>query len=734
MSKANGFSDISANAINFDPVSNTLIVAYKDANIDIVQNGTITNLPDIEVANISGNKSINNIFFISPYAYLACGFGIVVVDVIKHETKDTYFIGPNGSSVNVDDINASGDTLFAATDIGIFTAALSNPNLDDYTNWNLQRSGLPTGNNKYNTLACFNGKIYANNSRAASNQTDQVFESDGMNWILCTALTNNNDNYGRLRVNNNLLVAVGKHSIKTYNTNEILVNSYISYGFANTYPADALVDNNNVAWAADISFGLVKFPVSGSVEILVPNGPRTTNVYNMAYANGVIWSVPGAVNSAWGNVFNNDGVSVFYGNTTWSTMHGQMQGIDMDSVFDVMSVAIDSLNPLHAFVGTWGEGVIEFNNGQFVKQYIPANSSLSNNSLPGYFSVRIGGVAFDGSSNLWITNALSSNILSVKTKGGTWKAINFATILNQYWGNNAGASANVGNLIVSKFTGQKWVIVPKIQNVATDAIVVYNDNGTFAAPCNPCLNKAPPNTIVITAGTGKGALPGNVVSCMAEDQNGEIWIGTDQGVAVENNPSDIFSGGSYDAQPVYVQQNGYTQLLFQAEPVTAIAVDGANRKWFGTEASGVFLMSADGTTQIYNFTTSNSPLLSNNITSITINGATGEVFFGTQSGIISYKSTATDGGTGFGNVYAYPNPVKHDYTGLIAIKGLALDADVRITDITGTLIFRTTALGGQAIWNGCNFSGERAHTGVYLVLCVSSDGTSSYATKILFIN
>jgi hypothetical protein len=183
-----------------------------------------------------------------------------------------------------------------------------------------------------------------------------------------------------------------------------------------------------------------------------------------------------------------------------------------------------------------------------------------------------------------------------------------------------------------------------------------------------------------------------------------------------------------------VQQNGYTQLLFQAQQVNAIAVDGANRKWCGTQTAGVFLMSADGTKQIYNFTTSNSPLMSNQVTSITINSITGEVFFGTPIGVISYRGTATEGGSEFGQVYTFPNPVKHDYTGPIAIANLVDNADVKITDITGTLIFKTIALGGQAIWDGNNFSGERAHTGVYLVFCSSPDGTQKAVTKILFIN
>jgi len=725
LSKINGFSELSVNAVNFDNVSNTLLVAYSDANIDIVQNGKITNLPDIKNANIPGSKAINNIFFSYPYAYLACGFGIVVINIPLNETADTYYIGQNGMSVNVLDVNSDGDTLYAATSSGIYVASLNNTNLADYNNWNLQGAGLPA-DHKFNTMVYFNGKMYANNSVSPSPGNDQVYEKTGSTWVQSPVL--NADNYKRLRVKNNQLIVAANYSVKVYDANENQIANYNNYGFNSggnsgvDYPllSDGLVDNNNFAWIADGEYGLVKMPLQGISEKLVPNGPHTQNVYGLAYSTGTVWLVPGGVTGSWSNSFIRDGVSYFSGNN-WTSIYGNVTGVDMDTIFDPLSVAIDSLNPNHAFVGTWGKGMLEFNNAQFVKQYNSANQpAISNN---------IAGVAFDESKNLWMSCSLTGNILAVKKQNGSWTSMNFASILNQSLNIKDPSYMDVGNMIVSKYTGQKWIILPR-----SNAIMVYNDNGTFAQPCTACPHSAPANAIVIASGTGKGALPGALVSCLAEDQNGAIWIGTDQGIVVENNPSGIFSGGGYDAQPIYVQQNGYTQLLFQSEYVSAIAVDGANRKWCGTQSAGVFLMSADGTTQIYNFTTSNSPLPSNNVVSIAINGLTGEVFFGTQAGVVSYKSTSTDGSSQFGDVYAYPNPVKHTYTGLIAIKNLTADADVRITDITGTLIFKTTALGGQAIWDGNNFSGERAHTGVYLVFCTSSDGTQTHMTKILFIN
>jgi ligand-binding sensor domain-containing protein len=207
------------------------------------------------------------------------------------------------------------------------------------------------------------------------------------------------------------------------------------------------------------------------------------------------------------------------------------------------------------------------------------------------------------------------------------------------------------------------------------------------------------------------------------------------GICVFYSPENFFiPGQNFDAQQILVQEGSYTQYLLENEMVTAIAVDGANQKWIGTDRGGVFLFSPDGTKKIYHFTIDNSPLFSNRITALAINPLTGEVYIGTDKGIISFKSTATEGGDTFSDVYAYPNPVKEGYTGYIAIKGLVQDAEVKITDISGRLIFATKASGGQAIWDGKNFSGKRAKTGVYLVMASNSDGSEKIVTKILIIN
>jgi len=228
----------------------------------------------------------------------------------------------------------------------------------------------------------------------------------------------------------------------------------------------------------------------------------------------------------------------------------------------------------------------------------------------------------------------------------------------------------------------------------------------------------------------------NEIFSIAEDRNGNIWLGTNRGILVYYSPSRLFTDGTIYAQEIIVPRRDgtiYGDPLLETQKVTAIAVDGANRKWLGTEGGGVVLVSADGLEQIYNFTVSNSPLLSNNITDICIDHLTGEVFIGTDKGIISFMGEATGGAENYNNIVVYPNPVRETYQGNVIIKGLVEKTHVKITDISGNLVYETESLGGQALWDGRNFRGDRVATGVYMIYLSSSDGTMAEVTKVLFI-
>jgi ligand-binding sensor domain-containing protein len=254
-------------------------------------------------------------------------------------------------------------------------------------------------------------------------------------------------------------------------------------------------------------------------------------------------------------------------------------------------------------------------------------------------------------------------------------------------------------------------------------LFVLNDNNTIDNTNDDKVRK-------LTTGAGYGNLPSNEVYCIAKDKNGKMWVGTADGIAIFNCPESTFSSGGCDAELKVVQYDLNAGLLFQRELVKTIAVDGANNKWIGTN-NGVWLISDDGEKIIHRFTNTNSPLPSNEINKIVVHPLTGDVYIATNAGLMMYRAEATEGAKTQNNLRVFPNPVPSGYSGQIAIEGLTENADVRITDAAGRLVYRCTATGGRAVWNGKTYLGEKPHSGVYLVFVSNSDGSVAKSGKLV---
>jgi hypothetical protein len=239
---------------------------------------------------------------------------------------------------------------------------------------------------------------------------------------------------------------------------------------------------------------------------------------------------------------------------------------------------------------------------------------------------------------------------------------------------------------------------------------------------------------ILTIGAGTGGLPDQLVFCVAEDKDGNIWAGTSQGIGIFYCSGSVLTSYGCDADQIKVERDGYIGYLFGTESVRAIAVDDANRKWIGT-TNGIWLISADGKQELLKFNTQNSPLPSNQITDIAIDNTTGEVFIGTLGGIVSYQGDAMGSDCAdCDKALVYPNPVKPEYDGPIAIKGLTENAYVKITDISGTLVYQGKANGSQMVWNGKGYNGQRAKSGTYLVFSSTDLGKERKVAKILLLN
>jgi hypothetical protein len=704
LNKINKLSDIGISRIVSNPNQSTLFVAYTNTNIDLIQGNKVTNISDIKRKSILGQKTINNVTFIGEHAYLACGFGIVVVNVDRYEIIDTYYIGPEGSSINVYDIafHQESNMIYAATETGIFKADLNSPNLANFNNWSRDNS---MGNSLYNLIEYYNGKLLVNKPNPANMVTDTMFVFDGNAWAYFD--NTKTERIRNIRASEGKLLVAHMYYVFIYDENLNELTKIWTYNPGSPGSEDAMISSEGLVYVGDRNNGLVRQKDEWHYDFIRPAGPATTEVYSMQAVGDNLWVVPGGKTGSWASIYRN---GVIYGliDGNWRTFN-QWNTQGLAPIRDMLNIAIDPNNPQRVFAGSWGTGLIEFHENAVVNVYNAQNSSLQNNVYDPTW-LGIGGVAFDDMGNLWVTNSSAADLLSVRKTDGTWRSFSLSPVAS---------AIDAGNLAIDK-AGQKWIQVRDL------GLLVYNDNGTIDNPADDKIRR-------LSGATGNGNLPGATILSFTVDQNGELWIGTNEGVAVIRNPENVFTGGNFDAYRPIIDQDGYGAYLLDSEAVTAIAIDGANRKWFGTDRAGAFLMSADGLQRIYHFNEDNSPLLSNSITSITID-KNGEVFFGTTRGIIGFRSEATPPAPVFTDVIAFPNPVRPEYDGIIAIRGLLKDSDVKITDIAGNLIFKTRSFGGQAVWNGRNFDGRRAQSGVYLVFISNFDGSETLATKILFMH
>ena len=709
LSKVNGLSDVGISKIIFDKNSKVLIIAYTNSNVDLIKDNHIINISDIKRKQILGNKTIHNIFIHNNLAYLSCGFGIVVLDFIREEIKDTYYIGANGSYLNIYDLAANETNFYAATENGIYTASINAANLADFASWN-RINTIPDFTSSFNLVEFFGGNIIVNKVNTGYND-DMLYLGNGQNWQ--SFVTEDQSDIKDIVTNNNRLLICRNMDVMVYNQQLRLETKVWSPNQQSIFPESALIDSENQIWIADRKNGLVKVSSDGwQGEFIHLNGPDFVDVFSMKTMENDLWVASGGRSSVWAPLFKREGIYSFIDENwkSYNCLSGDCEIPALENVQDMLSLAINPFNRKQVYIGTWQAGLLEFDNGNLSQIYNNENSSLRPwNADPS--RILVSDLSFDKEGNLWVANSGANDILSVKTIDGNWHSFNMGS---SYSG------VDIGNILID-LHNQKWIILRNAHS-----LLVFDDN-------NSITDFSDDQVKVLNSNPGTGNIFASEIVCMAEDLNGEIWLGTNEGIGLIYAPGNVFSDGNYDVQRILVEWDNYVQYLLETERITSIAVDGANRKWVGTENSGVFLLSEGGTTQIEHFTAENSPLLSNNILSIAINKE-GEVFFGTSKGIVSYRSDASDASNMNEKIYAFPNPVREDYTGPITIKNLPYEAIVKITDISGDLVFETRSLGGQAIWDGKTLNGQKPQTGVYLVFVSNRDGSTTMITKILFIN
>ena len=706
LNKTNVLSDVEVHKLEFDPVSSTLIIIYKNTNIDLVTNGKTYNIPNILNQSIIGQKVINDVVVTDGFAYLACTFGIVKIDLKKRQIVDSYQnIGPNGTTINIQDVAILNNELFAASNDGLFRASLNSGNLSDFNFWSRiyadSTSQLLSFSNyllvgKRGMLVRYNGISF-----------------DSLSDVSASPVLN-------IRSIDNKALVIQSDKIVSYNT-AFAPSNYNERGIL-----DALSDKNGNYFISIMLQGLVHFEPGGNTYIGV-GGPYSNTAFKFAYsaAQRKLFVASGSVDGiaipgvGWKNGYNRNGFYVFDGNS-WSN------GIDLknplaDRCIDLIDVVCD--NASKTYFTSFNNGLLELTNGTPTQVYDTSNTnghiSYFVNEVVGYRPIFAAGTSIDETGNLWVTCYGAANPLAFRTKSGQWNSTRLSNGVN-----------TLGYIACDNNSprNNKWIMNPRSGN-----LYVFNEGSNVSSDNDDRFAE-------LTTEKGKGALPSKYVLCMAPDKNGEMWIGTDAGLCIISDPTAVFSNDpkrSYDARQLIFNTGSFNSIFLGTDAILCIKVDGANRKWIGTR-NGVWLVSEDGYTVIRNFTTENSPLLSNTVYDIGIFEETGEVFFATEKGIVSYAGNATEAGSKHGNVLVYPNPVKPGYTGDIAIRGLVENANVKITDIAGNLVYETKANGGMATWNGITFAGKRAATGVYLIYSTGEEDANgerdTYVTKLLFVN
>ncbi|TXC85309.1 type IX secretion system anionic LPS delivery protein PorZ [Luteibaculum oceani] len=701
--KVEGLSDSKISTLSYDGASSTLIVGYENGNIDLIRKNEIINVPDIVNKSIIGSKRINKITVVEgSIAYFATDFGILKLDIIRGLSLDSFFFQTDELSLAVNEVQLFKDSLFAATNAGIFKAPLNNPLiLADFNKWQ-KLPDLPIGDANVKSITPFNGVLVAG---AELGQVGGFWKmADGKNWE--TIIDNIFDFVFELDAGDNELLLQWRYEMWHLDGNLNLKRKIFPPSEIPNFFNQAIIKNGTV-WAGSTNSGIIKIPESGSTEALVANGPRSNVGFRLkSNQRDQLFVGSGGITPNYSNNFNNGGLYT-YTKGVWNNYHYTTEAIN-DTIFDIIQVVGKDAENFYA--ASWGDGLLEFKNGVLNQLYFKDNSPLEVR-LEFATQVNTGFLEMDIDGNLWVGNSYTNELLKVLKPDGNWLRLNLPGYGNR--------STNAVTNFTLTSAGQIWI---------TNA-----GRGIYAFDAGNLEDEADNRGRLLGTSENNGNLPSNLVYDVAEDWDGDIWVGTAKGPAVFYNPDFIFEEDNPRAQQIFIEQDGNVQIVLETEQINAVEIDGGNRKWFGTQASGVFLFSADVTEQIAHFTTSNSPLISNEIIDLEFLPNSGELFISTSEGIQSLKTDAAQPKFEVDGLTVYPNPVRPDYNGLLTIDGFAQDSKVKITSTDGRLIRNLLSNGARATWDLNNNDGVRVGTGVYLIMGSDIFGEQKELGRVLVV-
>jgi ligand-binding sensor domain-containing protein len=697
MTKVEGLSDVGVSLVKFNREGNSLLVIYNDSKVDIVSDEGVLTLPSIADAPFLGGKTVFDVYMENDSTtYLAANYGITTLNMRRGIFPNTI-----KTPVEVRSVRPYNGLLYAATEDGLYVADPNGAeNINDFSTWDWLNgtNGLPVSFES-DAMTIHNGKLYLD-----VNDSLYVFDGNSANYVMHTD-----------DLDLRFITAEGAHLVAGFYCGSGCKGKIFALDENNLatrigqdcifFPRYAIEDEAGNYWFADDVrdfWGQEKD--AGNCTSFSVNSPHSINTYQLDAANGKLWVAAGGVDLTYSAVFRPDGFfSLSAGE--WDVFNLKNRP-ELEGISDFLDIKTHPTNG-KVYAAAYLDALVCYDPAvDTFAIYNETNSSLQG-ALLDESRTRVVALAFDAGNNLWMCNHSAPKPLAVLTNEGEWHSLRLPC-----------TNETQINRVVVDALGYKWLM----SSSNNTGVIVFDEGEDLAdASDDQCFVLNSSNSV----------LPTNEITSIEVDRDGSVWVGTKVGAAVFQ--CDPFNGECPGSRP-FVEVDGFGGNLLDDIEVRAIAADGANRKWFGTGA-GVFVMSPEGNEQIAHFTAENSPLFDNAITDIDFDDATGEVFIGTQRGLISYRAEATAANGFHSSALVYPNPVRDDYDGPIAIKGLAEDSTVKITDISGQLVFETEALGGQAIWNGRDYKGRRANTGVYLVYATNKNSTDPQVAvaKILMI-
>lgn len=692
-------NDCNITHIAYSKKKETLVIVYKNGNIDLlIQDEEVYNISDLLNKSTSDDKTVNSIKVYDNIALLATNYGIVTLDFEKQEIANSYNL-----SKEVNDVVFLEDKIYAATPEGLYQGDTSQ-NLLDPTRW------LKISTKNMQQIVNYK------NAFAAFIKQDGVYEVNPLTHDL--RLIMDGSLSGIAALNDQLLMYSG--------TLIFWVDDAISHFYIDEHIKHINFDpKTQIYWSCTDEKGLVGYKYDTTqkklipkITEIVPNSPARNLDYNLVMKDDYLLVAGGSYNLY--AIFNPGTVMKYvFESDEWTRFEDGKSVYDKTKLnyYNVTNVIEDPNDPTHHFVGTIGTGLYEFKDYQLQERYSYHNSPLRNIIYNDPYSIWVEAMSYDKENNLWMANDMVKTVLHVIKSDGNWVALKDSKI------------SEVNHFSDLFFDSRGWLWMNSHNG----------DAGVYCLDYKKTLeDQSDDKSVYINHFVNQDGktIKCYFANCLVQDNEGAIWVGTDHGPLVIYNPSRIFEPNFYFTQ-IKVPRNDGSNLadyLLENEMINAICVDGANRKWIGTNGSGLYLLSANGLETIHHFTKENSPLLSNTIQSIAIRKKTGEVFIGTDQGLISYQSDATTPNDTFSNdIHAYPNPVHPDYEGIITVTGMVLDSNVKIINTAGQLIYQGTSVGGQFTWDGRGTNGKRVASGIYYVLAADAEGKEGIVTKILMI-